>query len=66
MSEQFTAKATSIILAGADEQDGFNVDMVKREAFHGRGDRDVVTVAGHHLIAEPKGPPSSLAQLRRG
>jgi hypothetical protein len=43
MSEQFTAKATSIILASADEQDGFNVDMVKREAFHGRGDRDVVS-----------------------
>jgi hypothetical protein len=36
MIEQFPAKATSIILAGAEEEHGFNVDMVKREVFHGR------------------------------
>jgi hypothetical protein len=42
MIEQFPAKSTSIRLASAEEEHGFNVDMVKREAFHGRGDRDVV------------------------
>jgi hypothetical protein len=47
MIEQFPAKATSIILASAEEEHGFNMDVVKREAFHGRGDRDVVTVVGH-------------------
>jgi hypothetical protein len=35
MIEQFLGKATSIIVAGAQEQHGLHAGLVKRGAFHG-------------------------------
>jgi hypothetical protein len=35
MIEQFLGKATSIIVAGAQEQHGLHAGMTKRGAFHG-------------------------------